>query len=370
MIPVSAALKAHLALHRTTLATCWKVTIANGPLAGTVYGFTDHDRDLVVEAVTYQQATGYTRTDIASANDLSVDNLEVDGLLESPSITEADLHAGIWDNAAIEVFVVNYLDLTMGKLIVRIGNIGEVTVSRGKFTAELRGLMQRYSRQVIQLTQPGCRAELYDTRCKVDPTSFTVTGAITGVNADGVTLYDTSRTEPGPAGGIAITAITNSNPGHVTLASGTSFSTGEAISISGVVGMPLLNTTTFIRNLSGNTFDLGIDTSNTGVYGTYVSGGTVTPLGGESGYFDFGVISFTSGLNNGLSMEIRSYVPGQLTLDLPMPYAVQVGDAYSLKAGCDKAASTCIGKFSNILNFRGEPFLPGVDKIVQVGKQP
>jgi hypothetical protein len=57
----------------------------------------------------------------------------------------------------------------------------------------------------------------------------------------------------------------------------------------------------------------------------YVSGGTVTPLGGDSGYFDFGTITFLDGLNAGRSMEIQAYVPGQIRLQLPMPYAVSPG---------------------------------------------
>ena len=47
MKTVSAGLEAHLALEATTLATCWKVTRTDG----TVYGFTSHDKDLVVSGV-------------------------------------------------------------------------------------------------------------------------------------------------------------------------------------------------------------------------------------------------------------------------------------------------------------------------------
>ena len=68
-------------------------------------------------------------------------------------------------------------------------------------------------------------------------------------------------------------------------------------------------------------------------------------------------------------MEVRSSVPGQFTLQLQMPYEVQVGDTYVMKAGCDKSLGTCISKFANAVNFRGEPYLPGVDRLVSVGTQ-
>jgi uncharacterized phage protein (TIGR02218 family) len=48
-----------------------------------------------------------------------------------------------------------------------------------------------------------------------------------------------------------------------------------------------------------------------------------------------------------------------------MPFAVEEGDSYSLQAGCDKTLPTCITRFNNALNFRGEPFVPGTDKMLE-----
>src|SRR5208282_842282 len=101
----------------------------------------------------------------------------------------------------------------------------------------------------------------------------------------------------------------------------------------------------------------------------WISGGTVTPLGATSGYFDNGVVTWLTGNNAGLSMEVQSYVPGQVILFQPMPYLIQVGDTYTISAGCDYSFATCKARFNNVLNFRGEPYVPGVDQIIQVGKQ-
>ena len=327
----------------------------------------------------------------------------------------------------------------MGALVLRAGHIGEVTLERNTFKATQSGRTQNYSRVIGELTQPGCRAELGDSRCKVplspptwgpttaygavapydasvgstvSPVAFndrnflcttggtsggsepswnltiggttadgsvvwttiyarTITSTITGVNSNLITLYDTARTEPGPAAGATIIGITNANPGLVHFTGGVGFYNFEAVTISGVVGPALLNANTIIQalNLGSGFFSLGIDTTNTGIYPPYISGGTVTPLGGDSGYFDFGLMTFTGGANNGISREVLSYVPGQITLELPFPYAVMVGDTYMMTVGCDKSFTTCQTKFMNPLNFRGEPYLPGLDLIVQVGKQ-
>ncbi len=50
---------------------------------------------------------------------------------------------------------------------------------------------------------------------------------------------------------------------------------------------------------------------------------------------------------------------------MPMPYAIMVGDSYSVVAGCDKIFSTCAGRFDNAVNFRGEPHVPGTDRILE-----
>jgi hypothetical protein len=366
---LSVALKAHLASKNTSVATCWLVTLSNG----TVKAFTDHDQALVFQGNTYLSA-GYTATDVQSSSALNVDNMEVDGILESPSITEDDLAAGLWDYAQFQIFQVNWADLTQGKMFQRVGRLGEVTLNRGQFKAELRGLMQTYYRTIGELTSPSCRADLGDSRCGVSLAGFTVTGTIQGVNSDELTLYDSARTEPGPAGGVAISHITNANPGHISVAPPylpTTVTNGTPINISGVGGMTNINVATIIRNLNNTSsgFDLGVDTSSTADYPPYTSGGIVTPLGAEASYFDGGLMTINDGANAGFSREVKVYVPGQITLQLPFPYPVEVGAAYTLVAGCDKSFATCKAKFNNALNFRGEPYIPGQDKLIQIGRK-
>lgn len=93
-------------------------------------------------------------------------------------------------------------------------------------------------------------------------------------------------------------------------------------------------------------------------------------------YFGEGVITFTSGANAGYSRKVKDFAAGVFTCSLPFPFAFELGDAYSAVAGCRKrhqrstanptGVSDCIDKFNNILNFRGEPHLQGVDALTKV----
>lgn len=85
----------------------------------------------------------------------------------------------------------------------------------------------------------------------------------------------------------------------------------------------------------------------------------------SAGRFTYGTIEFTSGLNLGVITELKDSPAGSVTLFLPPPYAVAVGDAIKLIAGCDKKAATCSGTYFNIINFVGEPDLPGITPMAE-----
>lgn len=82
-------------------------------------------------------------------------------------------------------------------------------------------------------------------------------------------------------------------------------------------------------------------------------------------YFTNGVVTWTTGPNTGLTMEVRDFRSTEVWLTQSMPYSIAVGHQFSIVAGCDKVFSTCKDKFNNIVNFRGEPHVPGMDKILE-----
>ncbi len=51
-------------------------------------------------------------------------------------------------------------------------------------------------------------------------------------------------------------------------------------------------------------------------------------------------------------------VGGGFNLMYPLPFAPSAGDAFTVYAGCDHTQATCQGRFNNLANFRGFPYVP------------
>lgn len=83
-----------------------------------------------------------------------------------------------------------------------------------------------------------------------------------------------------------------------------------------------------------------------------------------AGYFSLGVLTFTSGANNGISRTVRSHTSGAMVTALAWPFAVANADTFSVTAGDDKTQATCSGKFSNLVRFRGEPYIPAPQTVI------
>lgn len=293
---ISAALAAHLQQDTTTLVTCVKVTRTDG----VILAYTTHDQPLTLDcdglgAVTYQPQGGYNRSAIASQLGLAADNLELEGLLDDDALTDADLLTGRYDNAELKFMLVNWQDLSQGVLKLRRGYLGQVTLHRDTYVAEIRGLMDAYSTIIGEVYTPDCRADLGDARCQVDLTPAPRTVACT--------VSTVTPPEPGESG-------------------------------------------TYVFQVTPAFPELGVDHE------------------GLLPWFTTGKASWLTGANSGTAGEIKAWdaATSTVTLFLATVYPITVGDTLTLTVGCDKRRQTCVQRFDNIVNMRGEPYLPGLDK--------
>lgn len=270
-------LQAHLDGGATTLCRCWRLVRADG----LALGFTDHDRDLAFDGTSFEAAAGFEAGEMVSSLGLGVDNLEAAGALSSAHLNEEALACGLFDNAQVEIFLVNWAEPAQ-RLLLRKGNLGEVRRSDTAFSAEIRGLAHVLNQPEGRVIQFTCDADLGDARCTVDidDPAYSASGTITSVRDQ------------------------------------------ASFAASGLEAF-------------------------------------------ASGWFSRGLVTFTSGGNEGRRIEAKTHRVGasgaEIDLWQPMRLALAAGDGFEIRAGCDKQFSTCRAKFANGPNFRGFPHMPGND---------
>lgn len=76
-----------------------------------------------------------------------------------------------------------------------------------------------------------------------------------------------------------------------------------------------------------------------------------------------GEIQFLTGRNANITRSIREAKKDTLTCSTEFPMPISIGDKFVIFIGCDKKISTCCKKYNNVINFRGEPHLPGIEEM-------
>ena len=263
----------------TTLCRCWVIKRADG----VTQGFTEHDEDIVLDAIICRAGGGLTGSEMTQKLGLAVDLSELSGALAGDSLNEADLAAGRYDAATIEIWLVDWTEPALRVLLAK-GTLGEVRREGQAFTAEVRGLSERLTQESGRLYTATCSADLGDGRCRINLTNPAFRGAGAVISPEATSAFT--------AGGL-------------------------------------------------DSF--------------------------EDGWFTAGKLTFTSGANSGLSIEVKSHRKGaavRLTLWQAMPEPIGAGDTFIVTAGCDKRFDTCRARFNNAVNFRGFPHIPGNDFVI------
>lgn len=349
---------AHLALTLTTLSTCWQIVRADGQQ----FYFTDHDQDIVFEDNTYRAQDGYARTAITAELGTAVDNLEVAGAFDDDAITESDIRAEKFDAARVYIFAVNWADPTMGAVKLRRGVFGEAELNKhGFFSTELRGMFQYFQQQIGEAYGDVCRTDLGSALCRVPilPPDVARLTAYAAINAHKEADYIRIRD---PGDGFAdeyhdrifkctTAGTTDSSPVAYDYTAGHSTTDGTAIFLcqqawtrAGAVAAGTQTTADDHRSFNA----------------------TVTEARAVDGWFDNGVITFESGLNAGVSRDIKTWVQtnGVVTTWLKFPFPIAAADKFYVSPGCDKTlkgVNGCKVKFANVTNRRAEDYVPGSD---------
>lgn len=374
---------------------------------GSVWRYNTFDRDLVVGANTYKHfdgmngAPGIKRSKIKESIGLEVTEVTID--IVAPPTAQvsnatqilAALSAGMFDGAMVSIDRL-YMpvfhppaapDTSMGTVNRFIGTIADVKgAGRSQAHITVRGLTEKLNVQFpIRVYSPGCQHTLFDAGCGILATSFDATSTVAS-GSDRQTIKS-GLTQAGPPIPPAVPVLSYTTPSsgvnliaytyyvvitYVTANGESTYSPEASIDVpansilhvaspsssSGVIGWNVYVGLSPGGEWRQNASTISIATAYvepvTGIH----SGAAPPPLP-TGGYFTKGVVTFTSGPNNGASRYVDQYFGGGSFIVVPMwDFAPVIGDHFSIVAGCDKTKATCKGKFNNLIHFAGQPFIP------------
>ncbi len=301
MLDISENLQNHLTSGATTLCTCWEIVRRDGVRLG----FTDHDRSLRFNDTDFEPESGATGSVRAYSADLSVDNSEMMGLLNSDILRDEDLAAGRFDEAEVHIYRVNWRSV-QDHIRVKTGIVGEIVRFNNAFRMEIRGLSHLLDQTRGRLYQRHCDANVGDARCRVDLTQASYFASGTVIETINEDLF--------------LASITGSDFENDWFAQGQlHWQSGKNQGEQNFVKTNLSRNSS-MQNDQENDSD-------------------------EESAID------------------RFY---EFALWQPPGVAIKSGDTFDVFAGCDRRSETCINKFSNIINFRGFHLMPGNDFIITI----
>ncbi|HVY88249.1 MAG TPA: DUF2163 domain-containing protein [Hyphomonadaceae bacterium] len=163
MRQISDAFAARLAADVTSLCLCWRWRRTDAA----VFGATDHDEPVAFGGLSYEPANGLQGATFETSAGLAPGRAMAEGALSLDFMTEADLGAGLWNGAKVEVWRVDWKAPEHGVCIWS-GQLSEVSRQGTKFTAELVSLKADLERPIGRVYSRQCDADVGDARCKVD----------------------------------------------------------------------------------------------------------------------------------------------------------------------------------------------------------
>lgn len=132
---------------------------------GVRLGFTDHDRALTVAGVVCSAASGWTAGAAEWGLGGEPGTVAASGALDSAAINEADIEAGLYDGAAVEVWRVDWRAPANAVRLER-GTIARIVRRGVGFTAEIEGPLAKLDRVVGRTYARTCDAVFGDERCR------------------------------------------------------------------------------------------------------------------------------------------------------------------------------------------------------------
>ena len=149
--------------NREILPICRLVRIT--PLAGPTIGFNDLDYDIFYESVLYKSMPGFDISAFDASVDLSVNNAQIRVLIQDERITPLMIEQGFFENALVDILIVDYTALTEEPYVMGSGELGQVSGTDTEYSIELMSLENRLDKGRSKKVSIFCEYTFGDSNC-------------------------------------------------------------------------------------------------------------------------------------------------------------------------------------------------------------
>ena len=185
MLTLDTSFKESLSNKILTFCWCWLIT----RIDGAQLGFTNLDQSFVIDGVTYQPFTGFDPSAAQVSEGLErLDSQNLKGILDVAGISKVDIQSGIYANAEVRRFIVDYTNLPSSLALdppkhreLPSGYLADFTQSNLGYEVKVKSDLSKLENSIGNTTSKTCRAHLGDNVCTKDLTNFTHLLTVTGV---------------------------------------------------------------------------------------------------------------------------------------------------------------------------------------------
>lgn len=171
-------LSAAISKNSLTLVKCWKIEL----ISGEVKAFTSHDQDIKIAGLTYLSSPGMDSGKLEIDNSIDHKTNEILGVIDSEQIKAEDIAAGRFDNATVEMFLVDYANSDLGVIPLICGRISDIESRDSRFFAKLKSISNVVNSNIGDVYTPFCRCRFSDSKCCMNPEKYTFSGVVSSVD--------------------------------------------------------------------------------------------------------------------------------------------------------------------------------------------
>ncbi len=147
---------------------------------GVIYRFAESDEDIVVDGNTYTVVPGLQISAVKHTSNGETPSCQIVAVHTVFGVFDTTaLDIGLFDGAAVQIYIVDRLNLTGSPGLLFTGSIGSITYNvQNQVTLEVTGPSVSAKILMTQKRSPMCRTDLFSVLCGLDQTSYAVTTTV------------------------------------------------------------------------------------------------------------------------------------------------------------------------------------------------